>query len=366
MTRGQVLHGTPPRDPTRYLVAPSDSVRVVTASIDAAQTGFALVATSDRRLLGTISDGDLRRAILDGFDIDRPVDDLLARKRERGHSPPVTAPVGTPDPALLALMNEHAIRHVPLVDGDGRVAAVVAMVDLLQEYELPLRAIVMAGGYGTRLRPLTESVPKPMLPVGEGPLLERIVRQLQQTGIRHVNLATHYKADVIEQHFGDGRQFDVDIAYVTEDEPLGTAGALRLLSASDEPILVMNGDIVTRVDFRAMLDFHRAHAADMTVAVRSLDVPLPYGVVRTNGVDVVGVLEKPSVTYLINAGLYLLNADVCALVPTEGPYHMTDLIDRTIAHGRRVVSFPIREYWRDIGGGEDYERAMEDVQKGEA
>jgi dTDP-glucose pyrophosphorylase/CBS domain-containing protein len=360
------MTGTPHRDPTRYLVAPGDSVRAVTASIDAAQTGFALVATGDRRLLGTISDGDLRRAILDGFDIDRPVDDLLARKRERGHSPPVTAPVGTPDPALLALMNEHAIRHVPLVDGDGCVAAVVAMVDLLQEYELPLRAIVMAGGYGTRLRPLTESVPKPMLPVGEGPLLERIVRQLQQAGIRRVNLATHYKADVIEQHFGDGRQFDVDIAYVTEDEPLGTAGALRLLSASDEPILVMNGDIVTRVDFRAMLDFHRAHAADMTVAVRSLDVPLPYGVVRTNGVDVVGVLEKPSVTYLINAGLYLLNADVCALVPTEGPYHMTDLIDRTIAHGRRVVSFPIREYWRDIGGGEDYERAMEDVQKGKA
>jgi NDP-sugar pyrophosphorylase family protein len=258
------------------------------------------------------------------------------------------------------------VRHIPLLDGDGRVASVVALVDLLQEYELPLRAIVMAGGYGTRLMPLTASIPKPMLPLGERPLLERIVRQLQQAGIRRVNLATHYKAQVIEEHFGDGRQFDVDIAYVTEDEPLGTAGALALLADSAEPILVINGDIVTRVDFRAMLDFHRAHAADLTVAVRAHDVALPYGVVRTSGVDVLGVSEKPSVTYLINAGLYLLNADVCALVPAGRPYHMTDLIDRLIADGRRVVSFPIREYWRDIGGGDDYERAVEDVRKGEA
>jgi dTDP-glucose pyrophosphorylase/CBS domain-containing protein len=351
---------------TRYLVSPADSVRAVTASIDAASTGLVLVVDRNRRLLGTVSDGDVRRAILEGFDFERPVADLLTRKIERGHGGPVTAPVGTPDQELLALMNQHAIRHIPLVDPAGRVVSVAALGDLVKEYELPLRAVVMAGGYGRRLLPLTASVPKPMLPVGERPLLERIVQQLQRAGIRRVNLATHYQSDVIEQHFGDGSRFAVDIAYVNEHEPLGTAGALRLLAASTEPILVINGDILTRVDFSAMLDFHCAHHADMTVAVRAHDIVLPYGVVQTQGVEVVGVSEKPSVTCLINAGIYLLNADVCALVPTDRPYHMTDLIGRAIAGGRRVISFPVREYWRDIGDGDDYERAIEDVEKGNA
>jgi NDP-sugar pyrophosphorylase family protein len=225
--------------------------------------------------------------------------------------------------------------------------------------------MVMAGGEGTRLRPLTDSVPKSMLPVGDRPLLELIVRQLGQAGIRRVNLATHYKADQIERHFGDGSEFSVDIQYVNEHQPLGTAGAIGLLSASHEPLLVVNGDILTQVDFAAMLEFHRAHNADMTVAVRPSEFHVPYGVVETSGVDITSLSEKPVMRYFVNAGIYLLNPEVCEWVPSGQRYDMPDLIGALIANRRRVISFPIHEYWRDIGQTADYRQAVADAEKGD-
>src|ERR1044072_3325114 len=170
-----------------------------------------------------------------------------------------------------------------------------------------MRAVIMAGGYGTRLLPLTDQIPKPMLPVGDRPLLEIIVDQLKEAGIRQVNVATHYKSEAISDHFKNGEDFGVDIRYVKEDQPLGTAGALSLLEESDEPLLVINGDILTRVDFHAMLNFHREHAADLTVAVRQYEFRVPYGVIDTDGVAVTGISEKPMVRQFINAGIYLLN-----------------------------------------------------------
>src|SRR6185436_7083304 len=172
------------------------------------------------------------------------------------------------------------------------------------------RALVMAGGFGNRLWPLTEEVPKPMLPVGDKPLLEWIVEQLKHAGIRQVNVATHYKGDVIAEHFKNGEAFGVDIRYVKEDQPLGTAGALSLLEVVDEPLLLMNGDILTRVDFRALLHFHREHKADLTMCVRQYEFNIPYGVIETDGVNVKGISEKPLVRQFVNAGIYLLNPHV--------------------------------------------------------
>jgi NDP-sugar pyrophosphorylase family protein len=219
----------------------------------------------------------------------------------------------------------------------------------------------MAGGFGTRLMPLTDGTPKPMLPVGDRPLLAHIVGQLRAAGIRQLNVTTHYKADAISEHFGNGQDYGVDIRYVHEDMPLGTAGALALVEATDQPLLVMNGDILTRVDFGAMLDFHRHHAADMTVGVRQYQFKVPYGVVETDGVMVMGVSEKPTVSNFINAGLYLINPDVQRMVPPACRFDMTELIHLAIARGLRVVCFPIREYWLDIGQLTDYERAQIDV-----
>ena len=283
--------------------------------IDRSGKGIALVLNDDGCLMATITDGDIRRAVLAGIDLNLAITNLLESRGAAFRGTPVTKPMGTPDDVLLHTMTEKGLRQIPLIDEDGRVANLILLSDLVKEYELPLRAVVMAGGFGTRLRPLTDDVPKPMLPLGTRPLLELIVEQLRDAGIRQVNVATHYKGDVIANHFKDGQDFGVDIRYVKEDQPLGTAGALSLLEESDEPLLVINGDILTRVDFRSMLNFHREHAADLTVAVKQYEFSVPYGVVMTDGVAVTGISEKPIVKQFINAGIYLLNPAVQLIIP---------------------------------------------------
>ena len=223
---------------------------------------------------------------------------------------------------------------------------------------------MMAGGFGTRLRPLTEDLPKPMLPLGSRPLLELIVEQLRDAGIRRLNVATHYKGEVISEHFKDGQDFGVDIRYVKENQPLGTVGALSLLEESDEPLLVINGDILTRVDFRAMHNFHREHGADLTIAVRQYDMRVPYGVVDTDGVAVRGISEKPVLKQFINAGIYLLSPTVKRMIPNGEPYDIPDLIQLLLKEGRTVVSFPVREYWLDIGEAGQYDQAQSDIANG--
>ncbi len=338
------------------------SIREVLQRIDRTAQGIALIVDGAGRLISTVTDGDIRRAILASLDLDLPVQALLERKAPADHPSPLTAPVGTPDAELLHIMNEYTLRHIPLTDETGRVVDVALLNELVKEYELPLKAVVMVGGYGTRLHPMTERLPKSMLPIGDRPLLELTLRKLWEAGIRCVNLATHYKADIIAEHFGDGRNFGLEIRYVEENQPLGTAGALSMIENTNDPLLVINGDILTRVDFRAMLDFHRQHSADMTVAVRQHELRLPFGLVETDGPAITGVSEKPVLRHFINAGIYLLNPEMCRFVPHGHRYDMTDLISKLIAEGRRVVSFPVREYWLDIGQVEDYEKALDDFE----
>jgi len=348
----------------RVTVSPESSVRQVMECIDQSAKGIALVLDDQRRLIGTVTDGDIRRAILAGMDLELSISELIRQRQPSFTSGAITAPLGTEDSVLLHLMTENGVRHVPLVDEAGCVVDISFLTELVKEYELPLRAIVMAGGYGSRLRPLTEELPKPMLPVGNKPLLELIVEQLKQAGIRQVNVATHYKGDVISEHFKNGEAFGVDIRYVKEDQPLGTAGALSLLEEVDEPLLVMNGDILTRVDFRALLHFHREHKADLTVCVRQYEFNVPYGVIDTDGVNVKGISEKPVVRQFINAGIYLLNAQVRRLIPNGQPYDIPDLIERLIKEERTVICFPIREYWLDIGKVDQYDQAKADMAAG--
>jgi len=358
---GRSPHGA--RDLSRFLVPRGATLREAMAAIDANTHGIVLVVDSERRLLGTITDGDIRRAALGGSSLDMNVLDAIAAKPAAVQREPLTAPIGASAADLLELMNREEVRHLPIVDGD-RVVDIAFLQDFVKESQPPLRAIVMAGGFGTRLVPLTEKLPKPMLPIGDRPLLEHIVGRLRDAGIRRVHVTTHYKHDVIEEHFRDGRDFGVEIEYVNEDTPLGTAGALGLIDDTREPLLVLNGDIVTRVDFAAMLDFHRTHEADMTVAVRASDVDVPYGVVESDGVMVVRITEKPVLRYFVNAGIYLLNPDVRTFVPAGRRCDMTDVIAALIAAGRRVVSFPVHEYWRDIGEHEAYQQAAADFEKG--
>lgn len=352
------------KDFSSLVVTEDSSVRSVISCIDKNGKGIAIVLDADNHLIATVTDGDIRRAILAGLDVELPVRELLNRRTSISPHGPIVAPIGTPDTTLLHIMAETTVRHIPLVDEDNRVVDVALLSELVKEFELPLRAVVMAGGFGTRLRPLTEELPKPMLPLGSRPLLELIVEQLRDAGIRKVNVATHYKGDVISDHFKDGQDFGVDIRYVKEDQPLGTVGALSLLEESEEPLLVINGDILTRVDFRAMLHFHRDHNADLTVAVRQYELSVPYGVVDTDGVSVRGISEKPVVRQFINAGIYLLSASVRRMIPNGQPYDIPDLIQLLLKNGRCVVCFPIREYWLDIGKADHYDQAKSDIANG--
>lgn len=346
------------------LVSPDDPIREVMARINLNGRGIALVVDPKQRLLGTITDGDIRRAILADVSLDAPASKLLARKANSPYAKPITAPVGTDRARLLSLMRQHSVRQIPLLDDEGRVADLITLDELVPDQTLPLQAVIMAGGYGMRLRPLTESLPKPMLPVGGRPLMELIIEQLRRAGVRRVNITTHYLSKKIIEHFGDGRDFGIEINYVTEDRPLGTAGALGLLDPPDEPLLVINGDILTRVDFRAMLDYHRNHHADLTVGVRRYDIQVPYGVLECEGPRVLRMYEKPQLRFVVNAGIYLLDPSVYRYIPSGQRFDMTDLIRRLLEENRRVVSFPVVEYWLDIGRPADYEQAQADFQEG--
>jgi NDP-sugar pyrophosphorylase family protein len=204
-----------------------------------------------------------------------------------------------------------------------------------------------------------------MLPLDGKPLIQRQIEQIQTSGIQQVYVTTHYKGEKIEEHFGDGKDFGISISYIKEQSPLGTAGALGLLPESDQPILVLNGDILTRMDFGALYVFHREHGAEMTIAVREFKAQVPYGVVTVDGIDVLSVQEKPTMLHFINAGIYLLNPGVTKLIPRNGePFDMTDLINTLVGRGKKVVCFPIREYWLDIGQMADYAQAKEDLANG--
>jgi dTDP-glucose pyrophosphorylase/CBS domain-containing protein len=341
-------HTTPADLP---LVGAEESIRDAIAAIDRTGKGIALVVESDRRLRATVTDGDVRRAMLSGLPLDAKLADLVKARGER--PAPAVAHVGASEADLVALMERAHVRQVPLLDDDGIVVGVVVFDDLVDVP--PLRAVVMAGGFGRRLAPLTEEVPKPMLPLGNRPILEHIVNQLRDAGITQVNVTTNYLREVIEQYFGDGERFGVEIAYVPEEQPLGTAGALGLVEG-EGPLLVMNADLLTRVDFRAMHQFHDEHDADMTVAVRPYDVTVPFGLVQLDDANVTAIDEKPLLRGFVNAGIYLVEAQARLVEPGER-LDMPELIARLIGAGRRVVGFPLREYWLDIGRLADYEQA---------
>ncbi len=341
----------------------TSSIRQAIICIDRNKKGIALITNEKQQLLGTITDGDIRRALLIDQDLDVSVRELLVRKNRSPYPKPITALVGTPPAKLLELMRKHAVRQIPILEGEGRVAGLLAMEELLPQQLLSTQAVIMAGGYGTRMQLLTGKLPKAMLRVGKEPLLQLIVKRLRKAGIRRVNIATHYKADKIVEHFGNGSALGVRLRYLTEDRPLGTAGALGLMEAPTEPFFVINGDILTNVNFQAMLAFHREQRAEMTVAVQKYDVEIAYGVVQIQDSLICQVVEKPKFQHLVNAGIYLLQPSVQSGIPKEKYLDMTDLIRKLIDEGRRVAGFPLWEDWLDIGNPAEYQRAREDAKR---
>lgn len=326
--------------------------------------GIALVVDDKRRLLGTITDGDIRRAILRKIRLNEQVHQFLAN-RPPNYQIPTTAPIGTPQEELVRTMKERVLRQIPLLDSERRVVKLALLSEFIgKETLLPFTAVVMAGGKGQRLRPLTEHLPKPMLPLHKQPIMERTIRQLRDVGATKVHITTHYKSEVIVNYFGAGQEMGVDINYIQEREPMGTAGALSLMERPDKPVLVINGDIVTQLDFRALFHFHQEQKAVMTVGVRVYEFQIPYGVIEVDDVCITQLVEKPLQTFTVNAGIYLLGPEAYDYIPSHTQFHMTDLIERLIQDKRRVVCFPIQEYWLDIGEHADYKKANEDAKNG--
>jgi dTDP-glucose pyrophosphorylase/CBS domain-containing protein len=343
-------------------VSPQATIREIIACMDRSDTGIALVVDSEHRLISTVTHGDIRRANFAGHNFDSPVTDWNTFKGI-SYQRPITAPVGTARATLLNMMQEQYVRQLPLLDSKGRVVDIVFKRDFGDVDTLPVTAVIMAGGFGSRMRPLTEHAPKPMLPVANRPILEWIIEGLRRAGVRNIIVTTYYKAEVIQNHLEDGSRFGVQIEYIHEDKLSGTAGALGLIKDWSQPLLVINGDILTRVDFRSMFDYHQEHQADLSMALREYHFQIPYGVVEMEDQRVTAIKEKPSTTVFVNAGIYMLSPSVRNYV-TEGDHlDMTDLIKQLVGAGQSVVGFPVHEYWLDIGQIAQYEQAQNDVQQ---
>jgi dTDP-glucose pyrophosphorylase len=346
----------------KFFATEQNTLGEVIACIDRGAKGIALVVDEEGRLLATLTDGDLRRAVLNGMPLDALVSKLLQGLRSQKGLNPITLPEGTSREIIIDEMKARSVRQIPLVDKLGRVIQLAVLDDLVGQPHAPVHAVVMAGGYGKRLMPLTADTPKPMLRVGDRPLIERLVQQLKQVGVAKVNISTHYKGDQIATHFGNGEAFGIQVEYVSEERPLGTAGALSLLPGAD-PLLVINGDILTTLDFRALVAFHFEHRAEMTVAVREYGFDVPYGVVETDGLHVTAVTEKPTVKFFVNAGIYLISPSARRFIPSGEQFDMPQLIAAVVKSGGKVISFPVWEYWLDIGRREDYEQAQQDMSR---
>jgi dTDP-glucose pyrophosphorylase len=326
------------------------TLRDAVETLDRAAAQIVLVAREDR-LLGTITDGDVRRGLLRGVPLDSPVSAVMNER-------PQTVLASEGPAVALQRMRQLRIHQMPVLDGEGRLVDLLLLDDLVAAEEQEAVVVLMAGGLGTRLRPLTENTPKPLLNVGGKPLIETIVESFVAQGFRDIYLSVNYKAELFREHFGDGRRFGARIAYIDETEPRGTAGALALLPERPEtPLIVMNGDLLTAVDYRSLLRFHMESQAAATMCVREYSVQVPYGVIEVEDNRLTRIVEKPTHSFFINAGIYALSPEALDLVPGEGFFDMPTLFGELVERGRTAAAFPIREYWLDIGRMEDLERA---------
>jgi len=337
------------------LVSPEATLREALAQLGRCRQHILLVVGPSHRLLGTLTDGDFRRAILDAVPLESAVANIMNRA-------PRTVGPEVARAGALAVMQNSAIQALPVVADNGAIVGLLRLEDMIQaEARRPNWALVLAGGLGQRLRPLTETLPKPMLPVGGRPILETILEELSGHGLCNVFLSVNYKAEIIKGHFGDGSRFGMRIRYLEEREQLGTAGPLGLLPTDlQEPLLVMNGDLLTKVHFGRLLDYHVSQGADITVGVRPYEVEIPFGVVECENNRIRSIAEKPVQNFLVSAGIYVIGRHVVAQVPSGQPKSMPDLLREVIAASGAVIGFPIHEYWVDVGRHHELTRASEE------
>lgn len=342
------------KDWKNVLISPDTKIQETIKIIDLHSLQIALVINQDQKLVGTVTDGDIRRGILKGIPLDASVEKIM-------NTSPITIPEIKDSKNILNILKINKLRHLPVVDDEGCVIGIERLEDLLHSSKHDNWVVLMAGGLGTRLRPLTNNCPKPMLAIGEKPVLETILNHFIDQGFYQFCFSINYKAEQIKIFFGDGSKWGVDIRYIEEGKKLGTVGSLSLFPIKTEkPIIVMNGDILTKVNYGQLLNFHLEHHVEATVAVRSYDFQVPYGVVKVKKDRLIGFDEKPIHTSFINAGIYVLNPTVLNKIPRNTYFDMNQLFEMMLKDNDEISVFPIREYWIDIGGIEDFNQAKLD------
>lgn len=317
---------------------------------------IALVTDKNDCLIGVVADGDIRRGLLNNLSLSDPITMVM-------NTNPTTAEIDTPKEELVELMRAKEILSIPLLQ-NGKIVGLEILQNVLSKPKYSNPVFIMAGGFGTRLKPLTDSCPKPMLKIGNKPMLETIIRHFIKAGFSNFYISTHYMPEVIQNYFGNGEKLGVSIQYVYEDKPLGTGGALGLLPSDlsqEHPLIMINGDILTTIDYHKLLKFHNDNRADATMCVREYSYQIPYGVVNSEGQKITSMVEKPSYQYHVNAGIYVVSPQIINTVVKNSYIDMPTLLSHHIENNKNILMYPIYEYWLDIGRLDDFNKAQIDI-----
>ncbi|MDQ0725945.1 nucleotidyltransferase family protein [Microbacterium sp. W4I20] len=334
------------------VIGPDTSIRTALMQLDRGGLQVVFVEDAAGRLVGAVSDGDIRRGLLSGSALEDSVGGIMNRE-------PATVSLTASQEHVDALKSRRGIRVVAVVDGEGRMIDVVGEQGrIATPLETPV--VLMAGGRGQRLYPITKDIPKPLVPLGDVPMIDIILGRLHDQGFRRVHVSVNHLGHLIEEHLGEGTALDLEITYLHEPAPLGTAGALaQLRDAIEVPFVVMNSDLLTQVDLRRMLTFHEGTGAAATIGAREYGFEIPFGVIRREGDDVIALAEKPYHSELVSAGIYVLEPVALETLAADEYCDMPTLLGRLMDDGRRVGAFEIHEEWIDVGRPEDLERARQ-------
>ena len=336
------------------IVRESTSILEALKIIDESSKQIAIIVDNEKKLLGTISDGDIRRAILKNISLNDPIKNIYSKN-------PIVANINNSKEEILNICRSKKIHQIPIIDEKGNLIGLEILDELISKEIKLNKVVLMVGGLGTRLRPLTKNIPKPMLKVGDKPILQTIVEKFSHYGYKNIVMCVNYKLNIIQDYFGDGSKFGVNIDYILEDKRMGTAGGLGLIDEKPtEPFFVMNADLLTNVNFDHLYDFHVTNNSVATMCVQYYDFKVPYGVVNVENTKILSIKEKPTQKYFVNAGIYMLSPDCLKYIPHNQFYDMPTLFEKLISENENVISFPLREYWLDIGHIDEYEKANEE------
>ncbi|MBT6937489.1 MAG: CBS domain-containing protein [Candidatus Marinimicrobia bacterium] len=340
----------------QILLKPDNTLEEAIKTLHEGGCRITLIIDDDGKLLGTLTDGDVRRALIKHISMDDLVVEVMNNK-------PETALKSDQRRQILSMMRKKKFLHMPIVNEQGVLVGLETLQHLIKNISYDNPVLLMAGGFGTRLLPLTKETPKPLLKVGKLPILETIITQFIDAGFHNFYISTHYKAEMVRKHFGDGSAWGVSIQYIHETKPMGTAGSLGLLprDIQDLPILVMNGDLLTKVNFEHLLEFHKEQGGVATMCVREYDFQVPYGVIESKECRITSIVEKPVHQFFVNAGIYVLDPTLVKSVDGKTYLDMPSLLESRIEIGEQVDTFPLHEYWIDIGHLEEFERANREV-----